>query len=162
MTKVSVDLIDYQILSKTEAIIQSCDASDQTLIPRNLVAFRGNLVKVAHSRSTPLRGSVNIIVIHYCFHAIFGDEISFGYGLQSMVFEFGSELEVLGSSAFRGLSFQSLFIPQSVSFIGSSAFSNCHFVTCLFFDPNSSLHILRSEIFFPVSLTSIVIPATVE
>jgi hypothetical protein len=59
------------------------------------------------------------------------------------VFELGSELASIHSSGFQQFSGTSIFIPQSICFIGFTAFAHSKFVASVHFDANSSLIQMR-------------------
>jgi hypothetical protein len=163
MSTVSVGLIEYQIISETEAAVQTRLHSLTTLLPRNSVAFRGNRVRVTHLNTRVLSESVNIVVIAYSLHSIFcGDNVKLNQ-LESLVFELGSELVSIDSSAFQGFSSTSIFIPPSVRFIGSSAFSANKSAGCVHFARGISLGQFKPQTFSCFShLSVITIPASVR
>jgi hypothetical protein len=68
MKELSVDQIDYRILSDTEAIIEFCSKTGTTFFPRNCVALGGTNFHVAHLIA-PAR--VKSIIIPYSVHTIF-------------------------------------------------------------------------------------------
>jgi hypothetical protein len=106
MTLLSVDQIDYRILSDAETIIESCNDSIPTIFPRNCIAFGGNHFRIAHLQVLPC---AKTIIVPYSVQGIF----FWGYfscnRLESLVFEFGSELESIAESSFVRSELKSVF-----------------------------------------------------
>jgi hypothetical protein len=163
MAEVSVESISYQIITEAQVVIQCCDDSVTTLLPRNCIPFCANRARVAHLTIRVLRKSTTIMLIPYSIFTIFGGCEFALMCLQSLAFEFGSELSSISSSIFRIFSVSSIFIPQSVCFIGYYAFLANNSITCVHFDRNSSLIQLKSGTFCCSShLSMITIPASVK
>jgi hypothetical protein len=150
MVTLPVDSIEYKIISDAEAVIEWCDDSVATVLPRNSVAFRGSLFRVAHLNTDAVSESTNLFLIPYSIHAIFRAGESCIGESHSLAFEFGSELESIGRLAFFGFSIPSIYIPCSVHFISTFAFEEVHSVACINFDRNSSLIRLKKCIFSPL------------
>ncbi len=65
-------------------------------------------------------------------------------------------------SAFGSTSIKSVFIPNSITYIGYSAFNTCESLTKVTFQNNSKLQTIDSGAFGSTALTEIRIPASVE
>jgi hypothetical protein len=160
MQWVTVDQIDYLIIAKTETIIKYFNESITTVSPRNCILFGGNRFDATHPR-TPIYAKS--IIIPYSVHKIVDPHHFTDILLKSLVFEFGSELLSLGSSTFRRSQLKSVFLPQSLSFIGQDPFSGCDSLSLIYFDCHSSLPLLHSSVFSSCKcLTAITIPASVR
>jgi hypothetical protein len=80
-----------------------------------------------------------------------------------VAFESGRELEWIGQSTFFGCPLQCLYLPQSVDFLGSHAFSLGQYIACVYFDCHSPLWQLKSDNFSRLSnLRAITIPAPIR
>jgi hypothetical protein len=153
-----VESIQYQVISDTEAVAQFCSDFVASLVPRNCVACRGNCVTVAHFRPAGPYPSLKTILLPHSVHTISAFSLYHGDQVESLVFEWGSELPFIGFSTFQGLPPTSIFIPGSVSFIGTSGFADCYSAHSLVFDRNSSLLQFPSHAFSSLgSLASITI-----
>jgi hypothetical protein len=162
-----VGSIQYQIRSDTEAVVQSCGDFIKSLLPRNSVALGGHRVDVTHMHPTDSYTSLKSILIPHSVHTIFGAAFFsfdyFGLALESLVFGSGSEFHSILSAIFQKSSLNSLFVPQSVSFIRASAFAECQSVDSLLFGRNSSLMQLQDATFSSLErLSSIKIPASLR
>ena len=84
-------------------------------------------------------------------------------GLTNVTFEEGSQLEIIGDSAFYNCdSLTSITIPSSVKSIVSYAFNHCSSLTNVTFEEGSSLTSIGENAFYHCSsLTSITIPSGV-
>jgi hypothetical protein len=80
--------------------------------------------------------------------------------LTSVTFEAGSQIAIIGDSAFRDASsLSSITIPESVTSIGYSAFANASSLSSVIFETGSQLTIIGGNAFNgATSLTSITIP----
>jgi hypothetical protein len=160
MIELSLDWIAYQIFSDTKAIIKSCNHFATSVFFRNCVSFDGNCVKVAHLSA---RGFGKTILVPYSIHTIFCPTSPFQHVLELVVFEFGSELRSIAPSTFQQSQLKSIFLPQSVRFVGQSAFSRCDSLDCVHFDSHSSLRQFQSLTFPSLqSLSRIIIPTCVK
>jgi hypothetical protein len=81
--------------------------------------------------------------------------------LETITFESGSQLKIIGYSSFRDTSITSIFIPASVEEIGIDVFRESSLET-ITFELGSQLKIIGDGAFYNTSITSIVIPASVE
>jgi hypothetical protein len=163
MSGISADAIRYSISSDGVAAVQSCDDCVSILLPRNSVPFDGALVRVRVLRAIDVPDSVNIVLIPYSIHHMNSDVFRFRSCLKSVAFELSSELYLIVPSAFQQCPLQSIFIPQSIDFIGSKAFEGCESIACVSFDRHSSLWQLKSANFFGLSnLRAITIPASIR
>lgn len=78
--------------------------------------------------------------------------------LEELVFETGSELEELGSSAFHRTSIASLVIPASVKLIRSKCFCHCHNLCSVEFESGSRLRRLGYKAFGHAKITEFSFP----
>jgi hypothetical protein len=159
--------IQYQIIAVAEAVVQSCESFLTTLLPRNSLAFQGHCATVAHFRLTDAYCSVNTMLIPHSLHIISNidslNSSNSDFRLEWLVFECESELESITSPIFQKFSIKYIFIPRSVSLIGTSAVTGGRSAAFLHFDRNSLLIQLQANIFFRLErLLSIVIPASVR
>jgi hypothetical protein len=163
MLEVSVDSIKYGIISETEAVVQRCSRPVTALLPRNFLAFGGDRLRVAHLDTRAVSTSVNVVLIPYSLHTIFCGGYSHSTQSISLLFEIGSELLSIDPSAFRRFATSSIFIPQSIRFIGSHAFLGQESAACVHFDRDSSLFEFKSNTFsFLSCLSAITIPGSVR
>jgi uncharacterized repeat protein (TIGR02543 family) len=81
--------------------------------------------------------------------------------LTSVTFANGSQLQTIGSYAFRGCGLTSIIIPNSVTSIGGDAFSGCRSLTNVTFASDSQLQTIGSYAFGNCGLTDITIPNSV-
>jgi hypothetical protein len=127
MSEISVELITYSISSGDVATVESC-ADCFSVLPRNFVPFAGKLVRVTVLQAIDIPSSINAILIPRSIRRIYRNVFSLRSIPTSLAFELGSELEWIGRSAFESCGLRCIFIPQSVDFIGSDAFSGCQSV----------------------------------
>jgi hypothetical protein len=104
MLQVSIGSISYQIISDAEAIVEYCDSSIKTLLPRNSFPFSGNRVRVTHLNTCARSKSTNIVIIPYSIHTIFDSCDIYFIPLPYLVFENGCELRVIDSLNFKQFS----------------------------------------------------------
>jgi hypothetical protein len=114
MCRASANSVAYEIPSNGEAVIQSWQCFAHAVYPRNSVVFRGNRFRVSHLGSAALSATDNALLIPYSICTIFYSYQS--RQLQSLVFEFGSELRSIGFCAFSESSLKSLFCALAPSF----------------------------------------------
>jgi hypothetical protein len=163
MSRISANAIDYLISSNDVATVQSSDDCVSVLLPRNSIAFAGNVVRVAVLCPISVLDSLKSILIPHSIGHISGNVFSSKSRSASLVFEHGSELKWIGWSAFRSCALQCVFIPQSVDFIGSRAFVDCKSITHVYFGCHSSIWQLKSQNFSELSsLSAITIPASIR
>ncbi|MBG0762099.1 leucine-rich repeat domain-containing protein, partial [Acholeplasma laidlawii] len=81
--------------------------------------------------------------------------------LTNVNIEEGSQLENIGSRAFYGTKITSFTLPNSVTSIGSSAFSSTRQLLSFIFEEDSKLESISSSMFQDSAITSITIPASV-
>jgi hypothetical protein len=129
MMEVSFGSIEYLIISQSEAAVQSCSDSVETLLPRNCLAFCGNRVRVVHLEANRVLQYTETFLIPYSLSAIFWG--GWAIQLKYLVFEMGSELWSIDYLNFQG--FSSIFVPQSVRFIGSPGLANTASLASVFF-----------------------------
>jgi hypothetical protein len=160
MTGLALEQISYRILLDAEAVVESCTNSITTLLARNSVPFRGSCIRVAHLRTY---SSAKTFLVPYSIRTIFPSHIFSPVRLESIVFEFGSKLEMIHPLAFSEWQLNKFFLPESIRSIGESAFSRCRSLFCVHFSCYSSVWQLRSMIFSRCgSLTAVTIPAAVR
>jgi hypothetical protein len=104
-----------------EAVIQSWQCFAHAVYPRNSVVFGGNRFRVSHLGPAASAASVNTLLIPYSIYTIFDSYHS--RQLESLVFEFWSELRSIGCCAFSESSLKFIFIPRSVHSISARAHS---------------------------------------
>jgi hypothetical protein len=160
MKLLALDKINYRILFDTEAIIESRTGSFTAVFARNSVAFGGICIAVTHLDIANLGKT---IIIPYSVHTILSSHWDGTYELESLVFEFGSELQSIAPSAFISSQLKCVFVPGPVCSIGDAAFFLCHYLSWVSFDCQTSLWQLRSLIFSSCDpLRTITIPASVR
>jgi hypothetical protein len=161
MVILSLDSLQYRIFSDTEANIESLNNNSVAAVfIRNSIAFSGTRVRIAHLRA-PV--DIKTIVIPYSVHTIFCPSDGGAHELKSLVFEFGSDLRSIAASSFRRSKFESVFLPRSIRFIGSSAFDMCESVSRVYFDCHSSVWQLNSSAFSGlIYLIAVTIPVSVR
>jgi hypothetical protein len=160
MTVVSVDQIDYGILSDTETVIHFSHGSLTTVCPRNCIALGGTHFPVSHLGTD---ACAETTIIPYSIHKIFPSFNVSNRRLKSLVSEFGSELESISPSTFQRLQLKYVFLPRSLRMLGYSAFCCSSSLSCVYFDRCSSLWPLKSNAFsHSESRAAITIPASVK
>lgn len=82
--------------------------------------------------------------------------------LSSVSFENGSQLKVIGESAFEYSSIPDITIPANVELIDWAAFRFCSSLTSLAFEKDSKLRMIGTQAFGYSALTSVTIPASVD
>jgi hypothetical protein len=191
MDLVSLDSINYRRFCDCKAIIQSWNNPIAKVFHRNCIAFNGTRISVSHLRTTTVTRGVKIILISYSLHTISGFNRSETSELESLVFEFGSELQSMTDSVFSYSRLRSLFfppkaslcslrqlsrelfsrlwgigvitIPSSVKRIESGAFASCRFLRVVQFEFPSHCGSIFSDAFDECSLLGpISLPSSVE
>jgi hypothetical protein len=156
----AVEEINHRILPDPEPNIESCFNSITTVVARNSVAFPGNCITVAHLRASTLGKT---ILVPYYVHAIFDSRIFQVVPLESLVFEFESELESIHRSTCCRSQLRWVLLYQYIRSIGDSAVSPCRSLFHVHFRCQSSLWQLPSRTFSECNcLTAITIPASVR
>jgi hypothetical protein len=151
-----IDSLEYRNISSAEAMIHFCTYPIKTAFPRNYVVFCGNPARVTHLVLAGFKFDIKTTVIPYSILSICGDGKL--PGLSSIAFEFGSQLRSIGAGTFSFSSLTAILIPDSVHFIGSSAFSCNPSIASVYFDRCSSLRPLESHTFSLRNLSVITIP----
>jgi hypothetical protein len=111
MSLISVNSIDYRILCDAKAAIHSCHKSVTALLPRNCVIVHGARIAVTHLLTAALAHNANTLLIPHSLHTISSSIHPVTRKLQYLVFESGTELHSIGSSASTGCLLKSLFLP---------------------------------------------------
>jgi hypothetical protein len=94
--------------------------------------FDGKLVRISVLRTVLVSHTLNTVLIPRSIRRISGHVFPFWARSTSLVFELWSELELIGPTAFQQCPLQCIFIPQSLDFIGSVAFSFCTSIACAY------------------------------
>jgi hypothetical protein len=163
MNSISVDSINYCIFGDGKAAIESCDDYIATFLPRNCVAINGHHFSVAHLRAARFSDVVKAIMIPHSLYTIFGSSFSQTSKLEYLIFESESELYSISDSTLARSRLRSLFLPPTLRFLETQAFSYCHSVACVHFGHRSSLSKFPALIFSGLNqIYTITIPSSVK
>lgn len=132
----SINSIGENVFMDTPWLTQKQNAEDEGVIYMNNIAYSYKGEMPADTALTLREGTVGIaplafagqsnlkgVVIPSTIKSI-GDKAFMGCGLESIVFEEGSQLKSIGNKAFYGAAFASLSLPEGLQSIGAYAFSN--------------------------------------
>jgi hypothetical protein len=159
---VSVESIDYRIFSDVRAIIQFWTGSVTIALPRNCISFNGHRVSVTHLRMPESADAVTIILISYSLRTISSFWAYWACNLESLVFEFGSELRSIELGCIKTW-IVSLFLPRTLRFLGYNIYRDYSSITCVHFGRQSSIARLARNIFLGLYyLFAITIPSSVK
>ena len=132
------------------------EIGDGTGVVNVVISGFTSLGNQAFNSSRNISGSVTIpstitSIGYYAF--------SMCQNVTSVIFESGSALETIGSSAFREIGASSITFPASVKSIGGSAFINCSNLSTVQFESESNLSSIGAFAFYGNSaLSNIAIP----
>jgi hypothetical protein len=153
--------MEYQIITNSEAIVRFCEGSFRTVFARNSIGFRGKRARVTEWRTPAAEWSVEIVFIPSSLIIFRLDDFCHS-ALQHLVFEFGSHLDSFIVQFPELESIKSIFIPQSVTFISSSAFSGKSLSFVLFARHCTLKQLISNTFVWLDSLSLITIPASVR
>jgi hypothetical protein len=105
---------------------------------------------------------VDTLLISYSLRTISSFWAYWACNLESLVFEFGSELRSIVVECIKAC-LVSLFLPRTVSFLGDCNCNNCSSITCIHFGRQSSVAHLTRDVFSGLyGVIAITIPSSVK
>jgi hypothetical protein len=123
--------------------------------------FESFLVDFSHGCLFCCFGSPVSIVIPSSITVI-GDEAFSGSKIESVTFESGSQMKLIGVRTFSRCSLRSILLPASVLVLGAACFLCCSRLDSVVFEDDSHLMRIERECFAWSSLKSFVIPSSAE
>jgi hypothetical protein len=153
---ITVDGINYQ-KNRNGSFNAISKRTDSAWLPRNFIGINGEVCEVSCIEN-PNKDSSDLTYILapnlqlVCIPSsvkIIGQECFYAcYTLKIVAFESGSQLTMMGDSAFNACSvLQSVCIPFSVGTLGEECFQNCPVLGSIVFEPNSRLEMIEASAF---------------